>query len=99
VEEARQYPALTAEKRLSLALIGLGLLSPFVGLALQLGFGGHFLVAGLIGFGMSRVAIEMWQGLRPQLTKRRTNRLYSVLSTISCIVLILVSLYYMSTVA
>jgi hypothetical protein len=99
VEEARQHPTLTTEKRLFLATFGIGLLSPLVGLALQLGFGGHFLLAGLIGLGMSCVAIEVWQWLRPELSRRRKHKAYAIFSTVVWVVVITISLFYLGSIA
>ena len=99
MEEARQHSALTTEKRLFLATVGLGLLSPLVGFALQLGFGGHFLLAGLIGLGMSCVAINLWQWLRPELNRRRKHKAYAIFSTVVWVVLITISLFYLGSIA
>ena len=95
MEKARQHPALGQERRLFLALIFLGLLAPFVGLALQLGFGGFFLIAGMLTFALSRVATEMWQLLRPALTQRRKNKAASIFSILIWIILISFALFYL----
>jgi hypothetical protein len=48
---------------------------------------------------MSCVAIEVWQWLRPELSRRRKHKAYAIFSTVVWVVVITISLFYLGSIA
>ena len=80
MEEARQHSALRREQRAYLLVFVAGLIALFLGLCLQLAFGGHFLLVGMLIFGLSRLSTEVWQLCRPKLFEVQRSRAASIVS-------------------